>query len=94
MVMLPVGAVDDDVTVSVLVTTVDVLAVTGLGLNEQESPVVPLQEKLTLPEKPCSEVTPMVSVVVPPAVTVSVPLAEAIEKSGLVPLMVSATGTK
>lgn len=94
MVMVPVGAEEDAVTVSVLMTAADVLAVTGLGLNEQLSPVLPLQEKLTLPENPCSEVTLMVSLVVPPAATVSVPFAEAIVKSGLVPLMVTAIGTR
>ena len=70
----------------------------GLGTeaepNEQVRPAVPLQEKLTLPEKPLSEVTVMVSVVELPWVTDSLPLVEASEKSGLVPLTMTVTGTR
>jgi hypothetical protein len=72
MVIEPVTADDEAVTVRVLVTAADVLVVTGLGLKEQVSPVVPLQEKLTLPVNPCTDATLMVSVVVLPSVTVSV----------------------
>src|SRR5208283_3819018 len=84
----------DALTVSVLVATADELAVTGFGLKEQVRPAVPLQEKLTLPEKLFNEVTLMVSVVEPPPVTVSVPFVEASEKSGLVPLTVTVMGTR
>ena len=55
MVIAPVDADEDALTVSVLVTAADELAVTGFGLNEQVRPVVPLQEKLTLPEKAPNE---------------------------------------
>lgn len=92
--MAPVAAEEDALTVSVLVPTTDELAFTGLGLNEQLRPVVPVQEKLTLPEKPFNEVTLMVSVVEPAALTVSLPFAEAIWKSGLVPLTITVTGTR
>jgi hypothetical protein len=94
MVMEPVCAVEDELTVSVLVTAADGLAVTGFGLSEQLRPVVPLQEKLTLPEKLFTEVTVMVSVVEPPGVTVSLPFVEAIWKSGLVPLTATVMGTR
>ena len=97
MVIAPVDADEDALTVSVLVTAADELAVTEDGLNEQERPVdrpvVPAHERLTLPEKLFSEVTLMVSVVEPPGVTVSVPFVEAIWKSGRVPLTIKVTGT-
>src|ERR1035438_4320715 len=92
MVMEPVCAAEEALTVRVLVA--DELTVTGLGLNEQVRPVVPLQEKLTLPEKLFTEVTEMVSVVEPPAVTVSLPFVEASWKSGVVPLTMTVTGTR
>lgn len=44
MVMEPVKAEEDALTVSVLATAADELTVTGLGLNEQVTPVVPAQE--------------------------------------------------
>lgn len=94
MVMEPVCAVDDALTVSVLVTAADELAVTGFGLNEQVRPVVPLQEKLTLPEKPFTEAIVMVSVVEPPGVTVSLPFVEASWKSGLLPFTITVMGTR
>src|SRR5271166_2013973 len=93
MVIVPVGADEDALTVSVLVATADELAVTERGLNEQERPVVPVHEKLTLPEKLFSEVTLIKSVVEPPGVTVSVPFVEASWKSGLVPFTITVTGT-
>ena len=78
----PVVADDDALTVRVLVTA-ELPAVTGLGLKEQVSPVLPLHEKFTLPLKPCTDVTVMVSVVVLPAVTVSVPFPDETWKSGV-----------
>jgi len=69
MVTEPVTAEDEAVMVSVLVTAVDGLAVRGLGLKEQVRPAVPVQEKLTLPVNPCTDVTLTVSDVVLPAVT-------------------------
>jgi len=98
MVIAPVDADGDALTVSVLVATVDELAVTEAGLNEQERPVerpvVPAHERLTLPEKLFSELTLMVSVVEPPGVTVSLPFVEAIWKSGRFPLTITVTGTR
>ena len=94
MVIAPVDADEDALTVSVLVTAADELAVTGFGLNEQVRPVVPLQEKLTLPEKPFTEAIVMVSVVEPPGVTVSLPFVEASWKSGLLPFTITVMGTR
>src|SRR5271165_3698287 len=90
MVMEPVNAEEDALTVSVL----DCVGVTEAGFNEHVRPVVPLQVRFTLPEKPFNEVTVMVSVVELPCVTDSVPLVEASEKSGLVPLTITVTGTR
>jgi hypothetical protein len=80
----PVVADEDAATVSVVFTAADVLAVTGVGLNEQVSPDVALQEKFTLPENPCTEVTLMVSVVVLPLLTVSTAFPDESWKSGTV----------
>jgi hypothetical protein len=44
IVIEPVNAEEDALTVSVLETTVEAMAVTGLGLSEQVRPVVPEQE--------------------------------------------------
>src|SRR5271169_6483057 len=94
MVIAPVCADEDALTVSVLAC----VGVTEAGLNEQERPlerpVVPTHERLTLPEKPFTAVTVMVSVVEPPCITASLPFVEASEKSGLVPLTITVTGTR
>ena len=79
----PVGADDEAFTVSVLVTAVEV-AVTEVGLREQVSPVVPVQEKLTVPVNPSSDVRLIVSVVELPAATVSVAFPDESAKSGTV----------
>ena len=59
MVMEPVNADEDALTVSVLAC----VGVTEAGFNEHVRPVVPAQVRFTLPEKPFNEVTVMVSVV-------------------------------
>ena len=79
-------------TVSVLVPAEVELVATGFVPSEQLRPVVPVQEeKLTLPLKPCTDVTVIVSVVLPPVVTVSVALPDESWKSGLLTLTLMAT---
>ena len=80
----PVGADDEAFTVSVLVTAEEGLAVTEVGLREQVSPVVPVQEELTVPVNPSSDVRLIVSVVELPAATVSVAFPDESAKSGRV----------
>lgn len=82
MVMEPVGAEAEALTVSALVTGAVGLAVTDAGFREQVSPVVPVQDKLIAPEKLKVEVSVSVSVLVPPAATVSEELPAAKRKSG------------
>jgi hypothetical protein len=81
MVIEPVAADDEAFTVSVLMTA-DAPVVTGFGLKEHVNPVVPLQEKLTLPENPRTVAIVMESVVVLPAVTVSPGFPDETWKSG------------
>ena|SRR6516165_4144447 len=81
IVTAPLEAEEDALTVSVLLTVPDGLAVTEVGFSEHVRPVVPLQEKLTVPLNPSNEVTVMVSVVEPPGLTVSLELPEVSWKS-------------
>ena len=80
----PVGADDEAFTVSVLVTAAEALAVMEAGLREQVSPVVPVQEKLTVPVNPSSDVRLIVSVAELPGATVSVAFPDESAKSGSV----------
>ena len=78
----PVVAVPDAVTVSVLVPAVLVLTDTGFGLSVHVRPLIPVHDvKFTLPLKPCTDATVMVSVVELPCVTVSVELPAVTVKS-------------
>jgi hypothetical protein len=86
MVIDPVVADDEAFTVSVLVTPVVELTVTGFVPSEQVSPVVPEQLKLTLPVNPCTGVTVIVSVVEPPALTLSVLFPAVMVKSAGTPV--------
>jgi len=94
MVIDPVVADDDAFTVSVLITAVVELTVTGFVPREHVSPVVPEQLKLTLPVNPCDGVIVIVSVVEPPALTLSVLFPAVSVKSGLAPLTATAIGTR
>jgi len=78
----PVVADDDAFAVSVLVTAEVEVIETGLVPREHVSPVVPEHDRLTLPVSPWTGVTVIVSVVLPPVVTVSVLLPAASWKSG------------
>ena len=69
--MEPEFAELDADTVSVLVTGAVVLAVTDVGVSEQVRPVVPPQDRLTVPVNPCNGAMLSVSVVVSPVLTVS-----------------------
>lgn len=71
MVTVPEAADADAETVRVVATGVAGLAVTELGFKEQPRPADPAQEKVTLPENDCCDVRLTVSVLVPPAATVS-----------------------
>ena len=77
----PLEALEDAVTVSVLVAAEGDVILTGFVVREHASPVVPAQLKLTLPVKPCTGVTVIVSVVELPWETVSDALPEVIWKS-------------
>ena len=91
MVTEPVVAEVAAFTVSASVADEFELSVTRALPNEQVNPVVPVQEIATLPAKPCKDVSVMVSVVLPPVLTVSLLLPEASEKSGAVMVTLMAT---